>query len=281
MDKHISPAALSRIFLAIFLACLTTGCSTRNQIKAAYPYLSQEQASYLAIRLPWVSSWYRLYSILPGAKESNCKHVGRYRVHDVNRTFDVRDCSEAIGQEIANFRSHLNMALDSVEQRFGHEIRVTHASYTLVRPNQAHLERDTQIMHVDNLSLKIAVRHDSIKPVESEIHAVRSTAHELYHMGLAAMGLTHESRGPTEETRASLFASCVEMDVYGELSFETLDRSMQSDPTPFKGQDSAFDSTAGNLEASQLLREIAGSDLRISSPSELKQFAESCKGLVP
>lgn len=281
MDKYIAPAVMSRIFLAIFLACLTTGCSTRNQIKAAYPYLSDERASYLAVRLPWLSSWYRLYSILPGANEANCKHIDKYELDLANRLFSVRNCSEATGDEVASFGSTLNRALDKIEERLDHGIRVTHASYTLVPPKQAHFERDTQIMHADNLAFNIAVRHDSTEPVDSEIHAVRSTAHELYHLALAAMGLTHGGREPAEEARASLFASCVELDVYGELSFEALDPSMQTDPAAFKGQYSAFNSTAGNLEASKLLRGIAGSDLQISSPSELKQFAELCNGLVP
>lgn len=281
MKKRIIPAAIPRAFSAAVLACAMFGCSTAAQIKDAYPYLSEQRASYFSIRLPWFSSWYRLYSVLPGSTDSNCKHVARYHLDAANRSLIIRNCSKATEKEAVDFGRKLDMALDKIEQRFDHRIRITHASYTLVLPHQKYLERDTQVMRSDNLSFSIAVRDSSTQRAESEINAVRSTAHELYHMGMAATGLTGVGNEPAEEVRASLFASCVEMDVYGKLSADTLDTTMQTDPTPFKGQGSAFDSTTGNLDASRTLLGIAGSDLKISSPSEIGQFARLCNGLAP
>ena len=128
----------------------------------------------------------------------------------------------------------------------------------------------------------IAVRYERADSLTWEISAVRSTAHELYHLRNRALArpVAEDDHGRSEEMRASLFESCIEMQEFGTVSSGALDPRRQSDPGVVDSGTDVHSSMQGNLLATLELASLSGNDQRFSSQSEIRQLNSLCESIV-
>jgi hypothetical protein len=254
-----------------------SGC-VPGYIKQAVPYLSVQGASYVGERLLWAPRYYRLFSVLPGYKPARCrsKPSGDWQTGD--RSLAVLDCTNATPDQIDRAGRTLDKALNSVEELLGQRIHVSEATYVLVRPEEGFLYRSSQILRRRKLEFRIAIRFDASDPHEYEIDAVRSTAHELYHMA----SLSGASRGPKieEEKAASIFETCVERKVFDAVRAAAFDEKLQPVVGIGHSLRSIDQSVEGNRQATIALGRIAGPDLALSSDDEHAALDVLCKSLA-
>lgn len=110
----------------------------------------------------------------------------------------------------------------------------------------------------------IAVRYQREDPGTWEVAAVRSTAHERYHLRNRALRrpVAKDHRGRPEEMRAALFESCIEMQVFGSVNSHAMNPRQQSEPGVVDSDTDLYASMQGNLLATWELASIAGVDQR-------------------
>lgn len=253
-------------------------------VKEAVPYLPKDSAVYFsfAAHFNWLPDWYRLYSVLEGVDSRDCDDSTQYMLPNNRRRFTMVNCSDASTEQVADFAQHLQQALDSVEHRFDDEIQVSTATFTLISKNGKYKSSDTQLLGRTHLRYEVAVRFDSQRPHTSQMDAVSSTGHELYHMAWAALS-SHDpaiTLDLTEEARASIFSSCVEHDVFGTIREQAFDARVQFDPKRAVNHAVVYDSANGGVRATRMLRKIAGSDQTLSSSTELSQFEDLCRSMI-
>lgn len=174
----------------------------------------------------------------------------------------------------------VNEALEQSEARLG-GIHVSHAAFSLVPENRYLLLRSAQWLQPMDLSFDIAIRYREPVTPDIEIAAVRSTAHEVYHLRQRAL-----LRPPrpdvyerTEEMRASLFETCIELAVFGAVQDRAADPLRQSDPLVAQDGSDLRASLQGNIDATGVLASIAGGDKSISSSEELARMDALCETL--
>jgi hypothetical protein len=223
--------------------------------------------------------WMSLYSVLPGNEAATCPTSESFRAVLVARTISVTDCSGATTSQRSEFAAIMARVLDATEQRLEPMLRVVHASYTLIPPGHAYVMRDTRRIRAARLRIDIAVRYHP-QDMAWTLSAARATAHESYHIAMVASDSEQTgSLNLPEETRASLFAACVERDVFGRLESGILENRSEvvSSSTALT---IVRQSEAGKQMASEMLRVIVGSDGDISPGKEHTEFEELCSSLV-
>jgi len=278
-DGKSTPPIFRGVFAALAMAGMVAGC-VPSQIRATLPMLSTEQASYAGYWYHWLPAWHRLFSLLPGAFPADCGGAPFLFQSRTQHTISVRNCSAAEGEDLDRLAAHLDDALGKVEATLG-SIHVATAAYTLVPPDRLLLHSRSQWLRPRSLVFDIAVRYRRDDPGSWEIAAVRSTAHELYHLRNRALKrpIADDQRGRSEEMRAALFESCIEMQVFGSVDSRALDPRRQSEPEVADNGSEIRASMEGNLLATWKLASIAGSDQRLSSPLEVGQLEALCESI--
>lgn len=278
---HTLPLSSGKVFLiSVMLTTGLAGCIPR-EIRNARPYLSIEHASYAGKWNTVFPRWYTLYSILPGNNETRCQRPIRFS--SGHRQLKVANCSNANDQQVREFSDRIERAFDRVEARYSRRVHVTHAVFYLVPPRSDYSMHSAQYLSPMDMKFEIAVRYSGGNPRASEIEAVRSTAHELYHMAERALAPRHSvSAGGDipEEAKAGLFESCLEQDTFGSVHEDAFDPGKQTDPRYLGDFAGPSKSASGNLQAVHVLAQITGEDHRLSSSSEEVQFYRLCSSLI-
>lgn len=278
---YVLPRGRGKMFLvSVILATGLAGC-TPGEIRNARPYLSIDHASYAGKWNLIFPRWYTLYSILPGSRKTRCQRL--VWLSSGRRKLKVANCSDANDQQIREFAGRIGRAFDGVEARYSHHIHVTNAVFYLVPPRSDYSMRSAQYLQPMGLEFKIAVRYSGSDPHASEVEAVRSTAHELYHMAERALAPRHSAHMEgdiPEEAKAALFESCLEQDTFGSVHEDAFDPGKQTDPRYLGDFSGPSKSASGNLQAVNTLARITGEDHRLSSPSEEGQFYRLCSDLI-
>lgn len=279
-ERKLAPRTLRGALSLLIMVTVVSGCIP-SQIRETLPVLSSREASYAGYWFHWLPRWHRLYSLLPGSIPVECDGRSSQSRSPSRRILLVRNCSDADERTMDRISVRLDDALDKIEASLG-SIRVRTASYTLVPPDRAMIHSRSQWLRPHSLVFDIAVRYQRANPLAWEISAVRSTAHELYHLRNRALArpLAEDSRGWSEEMRAALFESCIEMRVFGAVSSRALDPRRQSDPAVVDSDTDVYSSMQGNLLATRELVAISGNDQRLSSRQETRQLEALCESLV-
>jgi len=267
------------IFACIFLvACMPSG------VKKGSKALPPEAIGYFGYSLQFdhFPDWYRLYSLLPGAM-AKCYSPVKYSIPAPPRKLAIADCGRINAAQLASLASSLQAGINSVEKRFDNAFHVSEANYYLFNETDGYLLRHTQLLRRDAVVFKIAIRSDQQAPNDAERLAVRTTAHELLHIAWIVTGREKQSAanpGMDEEVRASIFESCVEKDVFGNVSELGLSEERQLDPRQVGEISFAHHSALGSVEALNRIRAIAGRDIRIDGNDEERQLDKLCQGVI-
>lgn len=278
-EGKLAPRNLRGAFCLLTLVAAVAGC-VPSQIRETLPVLSTREASYAGYWLLWLPRWHRLYSLLPGSIPVKCDGTSFQSPSRGQRTLLVRNCGDADEGAMRAISARLDEALDKIEASLGF-IRVRRASYTLVPPDRAMIHSRSQWLRPRSLVFDIAVRYERADSLTWEISAVRSTAHELYHLRNRALArpVAEDDHGRSEEMRASLFESCIEMQEFGTVSSGALDPRRQSDPGVVDSGTDVHSSMQGNLLATLELASLSGNDQRFSSQSEIRQLDALCESI--
>lgn len=275
-----APRILRGAFCVSALAVAIAGC-VPSRVKEALPVLSTREASYAGYWYYWFPRWHRLYSLLPGSRPAQCDGAPTRTWTTAPRLLSIRNCTVAGDEGLARLAVRLGDALNRIEASLG-SMRVATASYTLVPPDRMLILSRSQWLRPRSLAFDIAIRFEKEEARASEVEAVRATAHELYHLWNRALGraVAEDQSGRTEEMRAALFESCIEMDVFGAVGSRALDPLRQSEPGVVGPDTDLHSSMKGNLRATRELASIAGSDQRLSpqEAGELDALCESISG---
>lgn len=266
--------------LPIVALALATASCVPSQIRSTLPKLSTRDASYAAQSFPWAPRLYRLFSLLPGAGTISCREAVE-PLPSIRRSFHIIDCTPAGSNHLGRMATYLEQGLTFTEEALG--VRVSAAEFTLVPPGRKFVEDDWQWLREHSVSIRMAIRFEPDKAAKWEIAAVRNAAHELYHLGLRARGLSpaEGNQDRSEETMASLFENCAEMAVFGGIDSDSLDPLQQSDPEALRQDADALHSSLGALDAVRIIASIAGSDLRLTTPDEVRHLNVLCGELRP
>ena len=179
-EGKLAPRTLRGALGLLAIVAGMAGC-VPSQIRETLPVLSTKEASYAGYWLLWLPRWHRLYSLLPGSIPMECDGTSFQSRSRDQRTLLVRNCSDADEEAMASISVRLDDALDRIQASLG-SIHVRTASYTLVLPDRAMIHSRAQWLRPRSLVFDIAVRYQRADPLVWEISAVRSTAHELYHL---------------------------------------------------------------------------------------------------
>lgn len=275
------PRGRGKVFLIFAILAAGLGGCTPREIRTARPYLSTEHASYAGKWNTLFPRWYTLYSILPGNSKPWCQRPVRFS--SGQRQLEIVNCSDADDHEIREFSDRIGRTFDGIEARFSHRVHVTNAVFYLVPPRSEYSMRSVQYLHPLDLEFKVAVRYSGSDSRAFGIEAVRSTAHEFYHMAERALAPHHSVHAAgeiPEEAKAALFESCLEQDIFGSVHEDALDPEKQVDPGYLRGFSGPSMSASGNLQAVNILARITGEDHRLSSPSEDARFYRLCSSLI-
>lgn len=220
------------------------------------------------LRFEHLPSWVTLYSVLPGGKPAVC---GRSSAVVLDKGLEVRvaGCSQPIDAEtLEHLVRTVSDAAGSIEGRLHRRARLARVSIYLVPPGASMRLRDTRMIRPHALKITLAVRFGSELPNLGLVAAVRALAHEVFHMAADS-----ESSELPNEVRASLFASCVEKDVFGTLSrsFESPDGLVGRD----EGNNAVLDSLRGHAEAAALIRAVTDSE---RGPSDFEALCRRAVG---
>jgi len=276
-EEKLAPRIL-RGALGLLAVAAVTGC-VPSQIRETLPVLSAREASYAGYWFHWLPRWHRLYSLLPGSIAVECAGTSFQSRSHSQRVLLVRNCGDADEKAMDRISVRLDDALDRIEASLG-SFRVRTASYMLVPPDRAMIHSRSQWLRPHSLVFDIAVRYQGADSLAWEISAVRSTAHELYHLRNRALArpVAEDDHGRSEEMRAALFESCIEMQVFGAVRSSALDPRRQSDPAVVDSGTDIHTSIQGNLLATRELASISGNDQRFSS-SEMIQLESLCESI--
>lgn len=233
----------------------------------------------------FLPDWFQFYSLLGGTHDAAtvCAARRTYRFPRENRRMTIVNCSDASDAEVTRLANNLQSGLNAVEDRFGHDIHVSKAVFELFNLGVRHESRQTALVRPKHLTFRIAVVYDASAPDHSARDIVRVTAHELFHI---ARHVTRRDKTSTlssslsEETRASLFESCIDQDVYGSIEKSAFDKDMQFDPNWVKNVPSVYVSAAGGMHAYEILSDAVGKDHRLSSAAEWSRFNRLCRKVV-
>lgn len=237
------------VAFAVLLLSSCAGLGTRESTRA----IPDGGVAYLPyfLRFEHLPSWVTLYSVLPGGQRAVC---GRSTGAVLDNGLEVRvaGCSQRIDAEgMGHAVRAISDAAASIEGRLHRRARLARVSLYLVPPGASMRLRDTGMIKPRALKISMAVRFGSELPRLGLVAAVRGLAHEVFHMVADS-----ESSEWTNETRASLFASCVEKDVFGTLSrsFESPEGLVGRD----EGDNAILESLSGHAEAEAMIQAVTG-----------------------
>lgn len=277
-------AVIPRLVFCVAFACFSLVACMPSGVKKGSKTLPPEALGYFGYSLKFdhFPDWYRLYSLLPGDL-TKCHSPEKYSIPAPPRKLTIANCSRIDAARLASLAASLQAGINSVEKRFGGEFHVSEADYYLVNEIDGYLLRHTQLLRRNAITFKIAIRSDQKAPTNAERLAVRTTAHELLHIAWIVTGREDKPAykpGADEEVRASIFESCIEKDVFGNVSELGLSEDRQIDPQQVSDISFAHHSALGSVEALKEIRAIAGSDLRIDGSDEERQLDKLCRGMV-
>ena len=275
--RHFRVGLMALLVLAGSSACMPT------ELRRAVPQLSESKATYAGRWRHWLPRWYTVYTVIPGSQPLICGRPNRWMAVADDRMIAITDClPSAPSVRLPEVGSAIQAAIRQVEQAFDDRIRISDVRIMLVPPGMSYTGKDSQFLTPKSLRFQIAAVYDQSRHEDSQRRIARDAAHELFHMAWRSLDPRHQTSDAawSEEASASAFESCIEQAAFGSVSPSALKLADQSDPGAFAAGSGPYRSAAGNLQAAVVLREILGSDSKLSTASERAAFDRLCKSVV-
>lgn len=279
-------ALLRRAFVVVIISVLMlTACTpvSVKQMRTSLPKYGEFNEVYYVEFDGILPDWYRMYSVANGAARSP-RICSRYVMNSAAaRRLIIRNCSHASQTQLDVFASSIQQAVNQVELRFGGALHVALVELELYDRMDGFDRHFTHVVDARNLTFEMAAVYDASEPVSSTRSVVEIVAHELFHI---ARHVTRRSDTATsglrlsEETRAELFAYCIENDVFGSIDPAAFDAGRHFDPRWFVGIPVGYESARGSIRASMVMARVAGGGSGLITVPQKADFLRLCRRLV-